>query len=152
MKKSPQENKFEKMLNVSRFSACGFMGKDKRTVWEIIDADAATLARYGKTKEEIASRMQEITDQGIVGLGDWVTVSDTIKVRVDDTRGTIPCPWAHGVRCSKRITTVKRLDIEQTLRWSDLSIHLIKDHGFFQGHGSPFRLEPAELVAMLWPK
>jgi hypothetical protein len=150
MKKSPQQDKFEKMLDASKFSACGFMGNDKRTVWEIIDKDTAELEKLGRTKEAIARRMREITDKGAAGLGDWVTISDSIKVMVDDTRGTIPCPWAHGIRCLKRITTVKRTDSGQTVRWSELSIHLIGDHGFFQGHGSPFRLEPQDLVAILW--
>jgi hypothetical protein len=36
------------------------------------------------------------------------------------------------------------------VQWSDLSIHLIGAHGFFEGRGSFFRLEPAELVAILF--
>ncbi len=35
------------------------------------------------------------------------------------------------------------------MRWTDLSIHLIETHAFFQGKGSAFRLEPAELAAFL---
>jgi len=150
MKKSPQQEKFEKMLDASKFSACGFMGRDTRTIWEIIDADTAKLEKLGITKEKIAARMQEITVHGIRGIGDWIAVSDTIRAMVDDTRGKIPCPWAHGIRCLKRITTIERIDTGQTLRWSDLSIHLILAHGFFQGKGSPFRLEPEDLVNALW--
>jgi hypothetical protein len=150
MKKSPQQDKFDRMLDASKFSASGFMGSDTRTVWEIIDADMTTLEKLKTTKEKVAARMQEITDQGIQGLGDWIAASDTIRVRVDDTRGSIPCPWAHGVRCAKRITTIERTDTGQTLHWSDLSIHLILEHGFFQGKGSPYRLEPEYLVDALW--
>ncbi|MBN2621460.1 hypothetical protein JXB22_10270 [candidate division WOR-3 bacterium] len=149
MKKSPQQEKFEKMLDASKFSACGFMGNDKRTVWEIIDADTAMLEKLGTTREKIARRMREITDQGIRGLGDWVKVSDTLMAMVNDARGTIPCPWAHNVRCLKRITIVERTDIDKRVRWSELSIHLINDHGFFQGKGSPYRLEPETLAAIL---
>lgn len=150
MKKSPQQEKFEKMLDASKFSACGFMGQDTRTVWEIIDADSTTLEKLGTTKEKIAQRMQEITQQGLRGMGDWVSVSTVLQVHINDARGSIPCPWAHGVRCLKRITEIKHLDTGQTVRWSDLSIHLVKEHGFFQGHGSPYRLEPKELVTILW--
>lgn len=150
MKKSPQQDKFEKMLDASKFSACGFIGDDSRTVWEIIDADTAELEKLGRTKEMIADRMRSITDKAAAGLGDWVLIDDTMRARVDDTRGTIPCPWAHGVRCLKRITTAERTDTGKSARWSELNIHLIHDHGFFQGKGSPFRLEPEELVKLIW--
>jgi hypothetical protein len=150
MKKSPQQERLEKMLDASKFSACGFMGNDTRAIWEIVDADAIALEQMGFTKEKVANRMQEITDQGIQGFGDWIVVSETIRVRVDDTRGKIPCPWSHGVRCLKRITTIERTDTGRSLRWSDLNIHLILAHGFFQGKGSLYRLEPKELVNVLW--
>jgi hypothetical protein len=150
MKKDPEQRKLENVLRNPKFSACGFLGDDTRTVWEIIDADAAELERLDVTREQIATRMEELTEQGIPGMGDWVTVSDTLQVQVDDTRGSIPCPWAHGVRCLKRITTIERIDTGQKLRWSDLTIHLIKEHGFFQGKNSPYRLEPKDLIKALW--
>lgn len=150
MKKSPQQEKFEKMLQASKFSACGFMGDDKRSVWEIIDADAQKLVKAGKIKEDIAARMQGLTEKGASGLGNWVVISPALQVCTDDTRGTIPCPWPHNARCLKRITTLKRTDTGKIIKWSDLNIHLIKEHGFFQGKGSPFRLEPARLVEILF--
>ena len=150
MKKSPQQKKLEDMLRASKFSACGFMGTDKRSVWEIIDADAAELERLNRTHEEIARQMQRLTDLGKPGLGDWVDIGKTLKVSVDDHRGAIPCPWPHPVRCIKRITQCMRTDTGKTIRWSDLNIHLIKDHGFFEGRGSPFRIEPKELISIIF--
>ncbi len=150
MKKSPQQKKLEDMLRTSKFSACGFMGTDKRSVWEIIDADAAELERLGRTQEEIARQMQILTDLGKPGLGDWVDIGKDLKVSVDDHRGAIPCPWPHSFRCVKRITTCMHKDTGRTVQWSDLNIHLIKDHGFFEGRGSPFRLEPKELIAIIF--
>jgi hypothetical protein len=31
-----------------------------------------------------------------------------------------------------------------------LNIHLIKEHGFFEGKGSPFRIEPSVLTKMIF--
>lgn len=151
MKKSPQQQKLEQLLQSSKFSACGFMGHDTRSLWEIVDEDAATIARTGRTMEDIAARMKELTDAGVRGLGDWVAASETLKVMVDDNRGMIPCPWPHHVRCLKRITTVRSAVADTEVRWSDLSIHLIREHGFFQGKGSPYRLEPAMLIEIIFP-
>ncbi|MGD8979348.1 MAG: hypothetical protein PVH23_04705, partial [candidate division WOR-3 bacterium] len=150
MKKSPQEQKLERMLRSSKFSAGGFLGTDKRNLWEIIDTDATAITRAGKTMEEVAMRMQEITEKGKTGLGDWVEVDRGLHVTVNDSRGMIPCPWPHHVRCSKRITTVKHSPTGTVLRWSDLNIHLIKAHGFFEGRGASFRIEPELLLRVLF--
>ncbi len=150
MKKSPQQKKLEDLLGSSKFSACGFMGNDKRSLWEIIDADAAELERLGKTTEEVAARMDELTDLAKPALGDWVEVGKNLKVSIDDNRGMIPCPWPHHVRCLKRITTATQVDTGKRIRWSELNTHLIKEHGFFEGRGSPFRIEPRQLVEIIF--
>ena len=150
MKKSPQEKKLEDMLRSSKFSASGFMGTDRRNLWEIIDADAIEVVRSGKTMEKIAARMQQITSTGADGLGEWVDLDENLRVIVDDNRGVVPCPWPHHVRCLKRITTVSNSKTGKSLRWSELNIHLIKAHGFFEGKGSPFRIEPAELIMLIF--
>ena len=150
MKKSPQEQKLERMLRSSKFSAGGFLGTDKRNLWEIVDADAAVIARAGKTMEEVAARMREITEIGKTGLGDWVEVGRRLHAAVDDSRGMIPCPWPHHLRCLKRITTVKHSPTGTVLRWSELNIHLIEAHGFFEGKGAAFRIEPSILLTVLF--
>ncbi len=150
MKKSPQQQELESMLKSSKFSSSGFMGADRRNLWEIIDADAAEVAKAGKTMEEVAIRMQQITAAGVEGLGEWIKISESLQVMVDDNRGVIPCPWPHHVRCLKRITTVRNVQTDTTLRWSELNIHLIREHGFFEGKGSPFRIEPVALIEMIF--
>jgi hypothetical protein len=150
MKKSPQEEKLEKLLQPSKFSACGFLGNDRRNLWEIIEADATEVAGTGKTIEEVARRMQELTDIGKKGLGDWMDAGHGLEVLVDDNRGKVPCPWPHSVRCLKRITTVKHPASKTEIRWSDLNIHLIKEHGFFEGRGARFRVEPRILIAVIF--
>jgi hypothetical protein len=94
--------------------------------------------------------MRELTELAKTGLGDWVKVSEKLEVSVDDNRGSIPCPWSHGVRCSKMITTVRRFDTKVSLRWSELNIHMIEAHGFFEGKGTAFRLEPELLIKVIF--
>ena len=138
------------MLQPSKFSVCGFLGNDKRNLWEIIEADATVIANAGRTMAEVAQRMQELTDIGTKGLGDWVNAGQGLEVTVDDNRGKVPCPWPHRVRCLKRITTVRHTATKSSLRWSDLNVHLIKEHGFFEGKGAPFRIEPQDLLKLLY--
>jgi hypothetical protein len=151
MKKTPQMKKLDKMLSSSKFSADGFMGTDRRDLYEIIDADTAALARSGKSRKDIAARMAQLSEFAESGLGSWVKVEAYLRVRISDTRGQIPCPWAHGFQCSKAITTVERLDTDARIQWSYLNIHLIKDHGFFEGKGAKFRIEPDMLIRIIFP-
>jgi hypothetical protein len=152
MKKSPQQRKLERLLQSSKFSASGFMGTDRRSLWEIIDEDAAEIAKRGKTMEQVAQRMQQLTDLAKHGLGDWIHISKNVHVLIDDHRGMIPCPWPHQVRCLKRITTARHIPSNSVVRWSDLNIHLINEHGFFEGKGSPFRIEPDMLMDIIFSK
>jgi hypothetical protein len=45
---------------------------------------------------------------------------------------------------------VKHPPTGTVVRWSDLNIHLIKAHGFFEGRGASFRIEPELLLSVLY--
>lgn len=146
MKRSPQMERLEEVLRSSKLVAGGFMGDDSRSVTEIIDADMAALARLGFTLEQVTSRMQEITDKAISHLGNWVRIDQQRQAKVDEAKGWLICPWPHTGRFAKRVTTVKLIKSAKSIRWSDLNIHLIAEHGFFEGKGSAFRIKPKELI------
>jgi hypothetical protein len=150
MKESPQNKKLEEILRSTKLVAGGFMGSDTRSVSEIIDADASVLSSSDYTAEQVAHRMQEITDMAIDGLGTWVTIDEHRQAKVDEAKGSQPCPWPHIGRFAKRVTTFRHIESGKTIIWSDLNIHLIGEHGFFEGKGSNFRIEPKELISILF--
>lgn len=151
MKRSPEMQRLEEILRGSPIVAGGFLGSDDRPIEEIIEADAAELERLGYTPQQVANRMTELTSKAREGLGNSVQVNDRLEVRCDDNRGQLVCPWpTHELRTFKTVTTATRLDSGKSLQWSDLSIHLIADHGFFEGRGSHYRLEPHELIEIIF--
>jgi hypothetical protein len=150
MKESPQRLKLEHILRSSKLVAGGFMGDDSRTFNEVIDADASQVSKLGYTMEKIASRMQEITDTAKTGLGNWVKVNDELQAVAQEAKGSLICPWPHPGRYVKRVTTVDRCNSDETIRWSDLNIHLIAKHGFFEGRGAAFRIEPVKLINVIF--
>lgn len=150
MKESPQDKKLDEILRSSRLAAGGFMGDDTRTVSEIIDADAGDLAKLDVTKEQVAARMRHITDLAKPGLGTWVRIEEHLEARVDEARGRLICPWPHPGTFHKRMTTVRAVGSNRSIRWFDLNIHLIDEHGFFEGKGSDFRIEPQELIRFIF--
>jgi len=150
MKESPQIQRLEEVLRSSKLVAGGFMGNDVRSVSEIIDADAAQLARLGFTARQIGARMQEITDIAKGALGNWLRIDDERRAKAEEAKGAIVCPWPHPGRFAKRVTTVNVIESDQSVRWADLNIHLIAEHGFFEGKGSNFRIEPDILVKIIF--
>jgi hypothetical protein len=152
MKQSPDITKLDIILRSSVLVADGFMGNDHRSVTEVIDTDAGELFALDVTASQIADRMFEITKKAADGQGTWVEIDGNRRAMVDDTRGSLPCPWPHEGYYPKRVTTLTLVDSGKILRWADLNIHMIGAHGFFEGRGSLFRIEPAEAVKMLFPR
>lgn len=142
--------RLEETLGSSGIVAGGFLGTDRRPLEEILESDAAELDRLGYTVYDIADRMRHIKSLAEQGLGSWVKIDDAVEAAVSDTRGILPCPWPHPGLFSKIVVTARNTQTGRTIRWSGLSIHLIDEHGFFEGRGSPFRLEPAELAEMIF--
>lgn len=150
MKQAPENQHLDMVLRSSALVAGGFMGDDPRGVIEVIESDAGELFRLGFTAARIARRMREITNMAAGALGTWIDVGANCQAMVDEVRGSTPCPWPHEGYYPKRVTTLQITDSGKTIRWSDLNIHMIAAHGFFEGRGSQFRLEPAKLVKALF--
>jgi hypothetical protein len=67
-----------------------------------------------------------------------------------EVKGRIPCPWPHAGSYAKRVTTMEDTKTGREILWSDLNIHLIAEHNFFEGRGSPFRIDPQKIIEMIF--
>jgi hypothetical protein len=152
MNNPPHIQKIEAVMRSSKLAARGFLGDDPRSLTEIIDADAATLDRLGYTPEQLAQRMQQISDLAVPRLGNWINLDPRRRARVSEARGFLICPWPHPGKFIKRVTTVQLINTDRSIQWSDLNIHLIGQHGFFEGRNAPFRIEPCQLVEIIFDR
>lgn len=151
MKQSPREKKLEEMLRSGKLVAGGFMGTDPRHPIEIIEHDIVELEDLGVTTGQLANRMRELTDFARPRLGTWIEdPSGKMRIKSEDFKGILICPWPHPGHYEKRITTVEHLEKGKQATWTDLNIHMIEEHGFFEGKGAFFRIEPREIVDILF--
>lgn len=150
MKKNPEQERIMKDMEAGRLSADGFLGNDHRNLNAIVEADQRVLEELGVSAEELGNTMRRLTRAGIAGLGDPVE-AEGYEITIDEWRGWKGCPFKDNRRAAKRITFLRRLSDNAEFEWTDLCIHLIRDHGFFQGKGAARRIEPAELVEFLRP-
>lgn len=148
MKENPKNEQYRDTMEEGELVKDGFLGEDERPVDEIVAADQALLAGAGFTAERIGAAMRALTRQGMAGMGEEVDAGEYL-VKSEEYMGLIGCPFKDNHRAAKRNTTATRKSTGRAMMWTDLGIHLIQKHGFFQGKGSPYRLEPLELAAFL---
>jgi hypothetical protein len=149
VKQSPELDRIEQNMRPMCLCQSGFLGYERRKLIEILIDDQGTVNSLGMSHEAIARRLREIAEKARDGWGDPVLVDDQFDVEVHEVRGKIPCPWDHPGLYRKTHVILEKRGTGETLIWSDLTIHLIEEHGFYQGRGSPYRLEPSEVKRIL---
>ncbi|HHU88615.1 MAG: hypothetical protein WC207_03845 [Sphaerochaetaceae bacterium] len=149
MKQTPIYDEIQKQMAPGVITLDGFLGPDKRKLVDIIATDEKLVHYANTTVEAIAERMQYFRDLGLRGLGEYISIEPHFEVCVDSVRGKLPSPFGGPGMYDKVNTTVVNRELDKAITYTDLHIHLIRDHGFFQGAGSRYRLEPLDLVKIL---
>ncbi len=149
MKQTPQMNEIQMQMQRGVITLEGFLGTDERNLSDILLSDDQLVNLHHFSHAGIAERMQHFRDAGMEGLGEFITIDGHFEVRVDSVRGTLPSPFGGPGMYAKVNTTVRNLSLGKEITYTDLHIHLVRDHGFYEGTGSRFRLEPIELATIL---
>lgn len=148
MKETPQMQRARANMRPGKISLPGFLGGE-RDLARRLDEDAEAVKRLGLTHAAVAARMRALRDAGAAGLGEFIAVPPHFEVRVDSVRGRLPCPFGERGLHPKTNVIVRNLATGRELTYTDLHIHLVAAHGFYEGRGTPYRLEPADLAAVL---
>ncbi|KUK79295.1 hypothetical protein V512_000845 [Mesotoga sp. Brook.08.105.5.1] len=149
MKQTPDFDKIQENMRAGSITGPGFLGHDERNLVDIISEDQAKVKELGLTNEIIANKLEMFMKQGERGFGSPVKVDDRFVVIVEESRGYIPCPFRHGHLSKKANINVRNIARKEEVDYSPISIHLIREHGFYQGKGSPYRLDPAKVAKIL---
>ena len=149
MKQTPEYDSIQRQMLPGVITLEGFLGTDTRKLIDILGEDDSVVRRSEKTHEQIAQRMRFFRDAGMPGLGEFMSIDDVFDVRVDSVRGKLPSPFGGPGMYDKVNTTVVNKRLGREVTFTDLHIHFIRDHGFYEGKGSLFRLEPHDLIEIL---
>ena len=148
MKHAPPNGIHEEM-RPDAISGDGFLGADRRPLRDIIAKDNATVKRLGLTHAGMAEAMIRLRDAGRAGIGAGIRVPPHFEVRVESIRGALPCPFGDEGFFPKTNTCVRNLKSGRDVTFTDLNIHLIEAHGFYEGEGAPFRVDPQTLAEVM---
>ncbi len=147
MKENPENKLIRERLQPGVVSIAGFLGNDKRPIQEIIAEDVAKVAVAGLTTQELGQFLEEIHHAADEGWESYVSLYDgKIKVKSLEVNGKICCPFGCGSCSHKAIIEVKMGDA--VILFTPLDAHMINAHGFFEGKGSEYRLEPSEILKL----
>jgi hypothetical protein len=149
MKQSVQLARIQEQMKPGIITLDGFLGTDERNLIDILVEDDGVVRRSGRTHQDIAERMQYFRDAGLDGLGEFMSLDDHFEVRVDSVRGKLPSPFGGPGMYEKINTTVRNTALGREITYTDMHIHFVRDHGFYEGHGSPYRIEPEDLIVIL---
>jgi hypothetical protein len=151
MKMTPEFARAQGNMEPGVITADGFLGDDRRPIVDIVSDDEAHMERLHLNFDEVAGLMYHLLEEGRKGLGEPVTVDQWI-VQVYEARGHLASPFEDGIfrKVNAQVTLVA--DDRPALFYSALSLHLLEKYHFLQGHGSSFRLEPAQIKRVLFPE
>lgn len=149
MKLTPQESRIAERMAPGVLCREGFLCADGRDLPEILDADAAAVAALGLTHEQIGLRLEEVLKAATAGLGAPVRVAAHLTACFRESMGRIPCPWGGCGVFPKGEVELADARTGRTVRFTPLSVHLVRRHGFYQGRCCRYRLEPAQLARLL---
>jgi len=148
MKEMPAEDALRRKMQPGAISGGGFLGSDARSLQEILDTDAAAIAALGLTHLQVAERLGEIVRAAMAAQGAPAEVAAGLQAVYCEARGRVPCPWSDGM-FEKGQVEITDTRTGETLLCTPLSVHMIAAHGFYQGRGSHYRIEPGRLPRML---
>ena len=140
------------------WSAAGFLGAGTPLA-NVLVADAELLDALGLTAEGVGRHLGDLL---AVAAGSDIgrpSRAGDHDIELHRRRGFLTCPWApeEFARCpvgaGSRATANQFLLLHRPtarrLFGFELSAHLIRDHAFFGGPGTPLRLDPTDVAEVL---
>lgn len=148
-KHAPGDRDLHDRLSPTGFSGSGFLGHDPRDWEEIVAADQRALAEQGVRLDHLMAALRTIFEAAVQSQGDDVQVAPEVTASCLECRGRVPSPFPGEGTFAKHQVRVQRTSGEKCFVLTELGLHLIEHHAFFQGHGSPFRVDPVLAARLL---
>jgi hypothetical protein len=141
-------------MRPGRLSRLGFLGKDEKLL-DVLAADNRYIVEdKGLTHREIAKHLHIL---GALGLKLKAVGRKSMPFRYHGkrfqiemliTRGFQESPFQDDTK-SGSVATLDNLDNDKQVRYALLVPHMIERYGFYEGKGTPYRVEPQKILEVL---
>jgi hypothetical protein len=134
-------------------STKGFLGSEE-SLLEVLAADNQyVVEQLGLSHQELAKHLHAM---GTIGLWQGKHKQPEVEfsyqgrrftVKMEVTRGIQPSPFMDDTRSGTN-ATVRNVDNGKQLQYALLVAHMIERYGFYEGKGTPYRVEPRQIVEL----
>jgi hypothetical protein len=130
-------------------STKGFLGPDE-SLLEVLAADNRyVIDECHLTHQELARHLRLLAAIGLKQPSrEFLYHSSRFQVTFRHYRGYQDSPFRDGTKASSE-ATIKNLTNGMTLNYSLLVPEMIERYGFYEGDGTPYRVAPQQILAVL---
>ena len=138
----------------------GFLGKDERLLDVLAADNAYVVDQLGLTHQELARHLRVLAAIGDKKFGEAYEAKKadtlipftyhgrTFAVQMYHSRGYQLSPFQDGTKASAEARVINK-DTGKELRYSLLVPDMVERYGFYEGEGTPYRVDPKDIVAVL---
>lgn len=153
----PELKVLENRMRPGVLSVGGFLGSSENLA-EVLERDQKTLTELNLTFEELAEPLNTLIRAAESSTQRKVSVNQ-YEVAVTVFSGFQICPWSpdpdqgqcragSGVQFGHLDWKIRNKNNKMQLQGAGLLVHLIRDHHFFEGRESPYRISPRQLAQL----
>ena len=139
----------EKDMRPGAYATKGFLGGQERLLDLLAEDNRFVVERLGLTHQQLARHLRALGDiSSQVGGKEFRYHGRRFKGSVRFSKWHQASPFRDGT-ITNALAIVDNLDNEKRLEFSLLMPDLIERYGFYEGKGTPYRLEPQRIVEFL---
>jgi hypothetical protein len=159
-------------MRPGKMSRAGFLGEDEK-LEDVLKEDDSTVKNLGLTHEKIADCLKYLVRKHMQIVYDYKSKAYDPKFKEKDYcdendprhigteidgkyivwstgwMGSQECPWDNSRDCGSMDFQVQNKKTGEEISFPGLMMHLIKEHNFYEGKGTSYRLDPAKAVKVL---
>lgn len=133
----------------------GFLGENER-LWEVLVSDNEFVMKSGFTHRQLAIPLLQLSHRvlGMVAPGEHIQTFEfshaatNWQVSVTCYRGHQFSPFNDGTKSNCEFS-LTNLENNESLEFSGLVPLMIERYGFYEGHGTPYRVDPKSIMGVL---
>ena len=130
----------------------GFLGDKEKLLDVLVDDNRTVVDKLGRSHTELAMPLrilgtyaqEKATKEPI----EFVYRGHRFQARAEIAKAHIESPFEDGLSTNVSVT-LWNLDNGKSLTYSMMVPHLIERYGFYEGHGTSYRVEPSDIVEVL---
>ena len=126
----------------------GFLGADEKLL-DVLAEDNDYVLGLGLTHQDLARHLHALGAIGIKAEGkEFLYHGKRFKMVIFLARGIQLSPFLDGTKTNTNVT-LENVESGKKLPYSLLVPHLIERYGFYEGHGTPYRVDPRKVLEVL---